>query len=260
MPLPKPEHRGFSASRGFFGFHSSLEGVTRSRVQLAANALPLGTAGALCLLLAGCLGASRPRDTTLPKPPMPTMMRSPAVAPIAVTDRELVDSILRLAREGGVAAAVRGLDRAADFTQRMRVVSDVAMTLAMQDPKLAAAFALALPEGQSQMTAIEIAAAAMTRTDPNAALRWALDRSGTVGRLAQRGPLRWHPASARAQASSPAVIPVHSSRRARHCRSAARRSMDRKDRPAPSLRPAGACAACRTRWSGYRSASQQNGI
>jgi hypothetical protein len=143
---------------------------------------------AICGLLSGCIGSGARRDEMIVrKPAMPTMAPAPASAQTNVVDDETFAKAFDRARNNDVFGAVATLRSVHDAAQRDRLTTRLVDALAMENPRTAVAFGMALPRGAAQTAAIETAARAMVNRDADAAVRWAMDLADpTAARLARR--------------------------------------------------------------------------
>jgi hypothetical protein len=121
----------------------------------------------------GCVSVTTRESAAVRKPAMPTIRPAPEMASTPTREPDVLDSVLRLAREGNTNEALRQLETIHDPADRGHVARRVVALLAEQDPNAAAALALRLPSGPGQIAALEDASRAMVRRDRVAALRWA---------------------------------------------------------------------------------------
>ncbi len=158
-----------------------MAGMPSRFPQLPSRVLRYATLAGVVVLVAGCVTLDPDFEATaLRKPVMPTVQPPPEPPPrVALTDELYAAAILPPARQNDFSGALRKLGEIRESSQRLRVQALVVTQLAEGDPRLAAEFAIALPENGVPSGAIEIAARALAKSEPAGALAWAVGMPDT---------------------------------------------------------------------------------
>lgn len=139
-----------------------------------------------CALLAtGCNHSGAQRNfTTIGKPAMPSVAPGETKERGEFATADAATSVRRLARADDMAGAVAALLAVPEGAERTRLAGELATTLSEEQPARGAAFALALPQGGAQTTAVEAVARVRVKQDAAEALQWAAGVSNlTAGRV-----------------------------------------------------------------------------